>query len=50
METIPAILIVIVGIIALVLIIKFIGGLLRAILGVVIILIAAYLLYQFVLS
>ncbi len=51
MEIIPAVLIGIVGIIALVLIIKFVGGcLLRVIFGLVIVALAVYLIYQFVLS
>ena len=42
-------LVIAIGIVAIALIIKFLGGLIRIILGVVIILVAAYLVYQFVL-
>ena len=42
-------LVIAIGIVAIALIIKFLGGLIRIILGVVIVLIAAYLVYQFVL-
>ena len=44
------IIIIVVGIIAIALIIKFLGGLIRVALTVTIILAAAYLLYQFVLT
>lgn len=51
MEIIPAVLIGIVGIIALVLIIKFVGGcLIKVALGVIIVALSAYLVYQFVLN
>ena len=39
-----------VGIVAIALVIKFIGSLLRIIIGVVVILVAVYLVYQFVLT
>ena len=47
METLLAIA---VGIVAIALVIKFIGSLLRIIIGVVVILVAVYLVYQFVLT
>jgi len=42
-------LVILIGIVAIALIIKFLGGLIRIILGVAIVLVVAYLVYQFIL-